>query len=150
MMMVPPDVAPEDEILFLSTLQRDTEDELKLVAKHLAGMLRERRPNQKVDLADVSLWFTDLSGINFNGVALDNAEIYGCNVANATFQDVTRFRGSIWKNTPWWRAERMNPELLRYLKNEFPFDNNTQYYQDTTPEQAEYLREVTRLEKIAQ
>jgi hypothetical protein len=57
---------------------------------------------------------------------------------------VADFDGSAWTGTAWWRARRISPSLLAYLKTNYPIDPQVSYYEDKTT-QAQYDNELGRL-----
>jgi hypothetical protein len=95
------------------------------------------------------LWISrsNVSGSNFSQANLDSANIFHTNVKDADFSGVVEVSFSRWLETAWWRAKRISPKMLKYLKEKFPFSPLKEYEGDTTPSSSEYQKEVKRLEK---
>lgn len=94
------------------------------------------------------LWISrsNISGSNFSQANLDSANIFHTDVKDADFSGVVEVRYSRWLETAWWRAKRISPDLLKYLKEKFPFSPQKEYEGDKTKSVSEYQKEVKRLE----
>lgn len=102
-------------------------DELDLVSAALATRLKTCSANS-LDLRGVYFWNEDFSKLNFREAQLDSAEFANSSVDAADFSQVKSFKGSYWALTPWWHANRLNADLLRYLVADYPFEEGTNYH----------------------
>jgi uncharacterized protein YjbI with pentapeptide repeats len=94
------------------------------------------------------LWFSrsNLSGANFSGAKLYRASIIDSNVKDADFSGV-QANYSYWNGTAWWRAQKISPDLLKFLQDKYKFSPDTEYRDDMTKDFSEYQKEVKRLSR---
>jgi len=152
----------------------DLEENIVVASAGLVRFLRDhsqtRPAGLKIDLSDTAIWHQDLSRLDFSGASmriwiancnleganlqganLGNWWIYNSNVKDADFSGVVFDSNSEtkpnWESTAWWRAKKMNPDLVRYLHSNFPYSDRTKYRDDNTTAYAQYLQEVERLNR---
>jgi uncharacterized protein YjbI with pentapeptide repeats len=118
--------------------------DLSLTSAHIASIMRTPRPNNiHLDLSGTSLFNgADFRRANFQGANLSKT-VLGCVVDGADFTKIEDFELSLWKYTAWWRAERIDAALLKYLTERYPFTENIDY--SVVTDLSDYKSNVDRL-----
>lgn len=135
----------------LNHLRTASEHELATVSKAVARLLKDpatqHRPRD-YDLSLANMQFvsgTGLSGIDLSYAIIRGTDFYKCDVSESDFSNITDFDDSNWKGTAWWRAKKISPELLKYLTDNWKFDEKQEYYNDQSKNAAEYEKFVKAL-----
>ena len=118
-----------------------------LTSEGIAVALRKRSSGSAPDLSGIFLWNVNLSGIDFDSAVLTKTSIQNSDISNCDFGAVTHFNDSNWSYTQWWRAKRINHELLEYLKKNYPLDASKSYF-GTASTKAEYDRQLDYLSSL--
>jgi len=119
------------------------------VSEYIGRCLRLPGRPAVIDLKNAMLNAADFSAVDFDGVDLSDASVQNLSVKDALLTGVSKFEGSNWYGTAWWRAHAISPPLLRYLQINYPYHKKTPYFSDTTHSLGEYLAEIKRLEMAA-
>ena len=118
--------------------------QLQLVCETVASTLRaSNKPPPSSQTRDLTLWDCDMSDVNFSTLGLIKANIQGVSVAGADLGKITEYENSVWTNTAWWRAKRIEKGLLKYLKENYPFSTKGVYY--TAETKRDYDVSLSRL-----
>lgn len=122
-------------------------EEIKLICNSVSPLLKATRPaGVKIDLRSVAWWDCDLSNSDLSGAILEvftptRVNFKGANLTGATF-----LQDDVWKYTAWWRAAKMSPDLLAFLRQKWPYDPQLDYADDTVSLQ-DYQDNIARLAK---
>ena len=86
----------------------------------LSGVILEGQEFDGLDFADANLSYGILYDASFKNAKFNQAELINVYVRNVTldgadFGGVTRFSGSRWENSNWWKAKCIPQSLLDYL-----------------------------------
>jgi hypothetical protein len=119
-------------------------DEIQQVGDTVADLLRNSPESKNADLTTASFSYDDLADLNLTNANLTKTYIQNSLVKDSNFGKVEKFADSDWTGTAWWRAKRMSPQLLAYLKQNYVYDSKSTYYQDST-DASTYTAELTRL-----
>ncbi len=118
--------------------------QLTLVCDTVVRTLKEvKQIPQSSQTLGLTLWDCDMSGVDFATLGLIGANIQGTSLVGADLGRVTEYQNSNWSNTAWWRAKRIEKELLRYLTRTYPFSTKGQYSGQET--KTEYDLNLERL-----
>jgi hypothetical protein len=119
-------------------------DDLSLTSTQIATILRSPRPNNtSLDLSNTSFYNSpDFRHANFQGANLYNA-VFTCLVEGADFTKIQNYDLSQWKYTAWWKAEKIDANMLKYLSDKFYFEENRPY--GVTTSAADYKSNLDRL-----
>jgi hypothetical protein len=115
----------------------------------IAPLLKARRPEHaQLDLRSTDFRNCDWKSADLSNANLDAAQLVRVNLDGADLSGVTHFDNAYFEGTPWWEANRISPELLKFLKTSFPYSAdywNGKDARQVTPK--EYEASVDRLGK---
>jgi hypothetical protein len=120
--------------------------QVTLVATAIADSLRSGMvtSDQQIDLSKCALWDTNWSGVKFPRSDISFSSFANTDLTDADLSRVFAFDRSYWPNTAWWRAKRIQPALLKYLRESFPFKAQNAYA-GSPPTKDEYESQLARL-----
>jgi hypothetical protein len=101
---------------------------IPVISSEVGGVLKTPQPQgTSIDLSATFFRIADWSGINLNGVNLENVSWQYLNLKNSELAGVTQFTDASFFNTAWWEARSINRRLLEYLKRTYAFSPGTVY-----------------------
>ncbi len=135
----------------LTPLEQRTYDaeleNIKLICNSVSPLLKSTRPaGIKIDLRAVAWWDCDLSNSDLSGANLEVFTPTRINFKGANLAGVTFLQDDVWRYNAWWRAAKMSPEFLIFLKQKWPFDPLLDYGDNTVTLQ-DYQDNIARLAK---
>ncbi|HEY3972047.1 MAG TPA: pentapeptide repeat-containing protein [Candidatus Sulfotelmatobacter sp.] len=120
--------------------------DLSLISGKLSALLKGQRPSgEKLDLRSITL-YEDFRGADFSGADITGSTLTGIDVKGADFSGVTGYTGATFSGTAWWKAARIDHDMLRYLEAAYPYSGTAQYYWETRPSKGDYDSELRRLQ----
>jgi hypothetical protein len=121
--------------------------QVALISRGISNFLQHnpRPDNFSLDLNYTGLLDAQFTGTDLHGANLTSALVMNCDLRDADLSRVTNFGGSIWFNSNWWRAKAISPELLDYLKKEYPFSASL-VYPGNAENQSDYDVAIHRLQ----
>jgi hypothetical protein len=131
-------------------LKNILDEELQTVARGIVVFMRQNGESRPADLAlnfsGMQFGTIDLSGLAFSGSDLRDTMFFHCNVKDAVFDPITDHDQSDWQGTAWWRMQRIDPQLLAYLEQSFPYKVGQTYEKDSTTTSGDYVSAVKDLQ----
>jgi len=109
----------------------------------IANRMRENAVRPDVDLSGCAMMDSSFRGINFREADLTDATFWNIDLAGADLSKVAVRSLGEWNETAWWRASNVAPDLLKLLKESYPFPADKQEYLGST--RAEYDKDLARL-----
>ncbi|GAC1648562.1 MAG: hypothetical protein NVS9B15_07360 [Acidobacteriaceae bacterium] len=98
------------------------------VSAQISPLVRTQRPqDQQLDLSATYIMDADWQGADLRSANLENAQLVRMNLSGANLGDISRFNGAGFASTAWWRAARIGPDLLQYLRTYFKCDPAQRY-----------------------
>jgi hypothetical protein len=89
----------------------------------IVPVLTSVRPAKtELNLRSVDLFGVDLSASDLSGADIEASSFSYVLFDNANLDHITSFNTSTFQGSPWWHAARISPELLNYMKDNYPFD----------------------------
>ena len=119
--------------------------ELSFIGVQIYPALKKRPAGAPLDLHSVSFFDCDFSWINLSGANLDGFTPGRVRMDHTDLSGVPNANYGSWKDTAWWKAEKISPDLLRYLKATAPLDNRQYYGANVKLNIEEYQADVKRL-----
>jgi hypothetical protein len=98
------------------------------------------------DLTGILFSNSDLSGVDLTGAVITGTQFENCILSGAMLAGIEKFRGSDWSGTAWWRANKIDSKLLRFLEDKSQYSPDHTYFGDATRNMQEYQQEIHRLE----
>lgn len=126
-------------------IRDQVDSEVGLAEDALISFLRrsDEPEHHDADLSDAYFGYRDLSSLDLSRSNLTSASFFQDNVAGTDFSGVSSFDGSRWDDVGWWRASSISADLLKYLKQYYPYDSKTHYAEIET--KTEYANDLKRL-----
>jgi len=79
----------------------------------------------------VSLGNLDLSGVNLSGLDIEGTNFSRVLLEKANLDGIVHCDRSVFLASPWWHASKISPELLAYLRKQYPYNSNIKNYPST-------------------
>jgi hypothetical protein len=126
---------------------------VKTISNSVAPLLKGPRPeSQTVDLT--SSWITDCdwSGVNLSKADIENINLQNATLKGANLDGITSFNRAYFYATAWWEANRIDPLLLKHLKQTASYEQTKDalfgpHYIKVSPE--EYRQSLAHLENAS-
>jgi hypothetical protein len=124
-----------------------TEDELRSISPAIDSIIRLASSEGKnLDLTEMSLDNADLTGVNLHNDNLTSTTFSVVDLNQCDLSHVTQFQRSSFIGSPWWQASHINPDLLHYLEEEYPYSRTIAYPDDSHVSEEDYKKNIARLE----
>lgn len=130
------------------------DEEINYVGQAIAEILKLNQSNRPkiIDLTGVFFRNQILDSINFKGAIITGTLFNSCSVKNADLTDITEFRNpyyyTVWNRTAWWRAVKIDKNLIQFLLKENPRDIETKYFQALNDNEDYNTKDSTNYESI--
>jgi len=120
---------------------------LSFISSKLAPVLKGPRPSSanKLDLRSID-FYGDFEGADFSGADISGSTMASLNVKGANFTGVVGYETVPFNSTPWWRASKIDQNMLQYLIERFPYKETRTFYSPASS-QADYDVGVARLKR---
>jgi hypothetical protein len=119
------------------------QDELIFVSAKLAPVFKGARPpGIKLDLRSLD-FEGDFDGADFRGAEIGGSSMSGISIKGADFSEVTGYGATPFSATAWWRASKIDREMLEYLIQNYPY--REQFTYTPASNRAEYEAGAKRL-----
>jgi hypothetical protein len=112
----------------------------------IVAALRNRPPGEPANLESLSLFQTNLKGVDFRGSNIRYVGFGNSDVTDADFRDVKAFDDSNWSYVTWWKVKAISKPLLTDLKARFPFGEPKSDYWAVPTSVEDYNSNIIRLE----
>jgi uncharacterized protein YjbI with pentapeptide repeats len=125
-------------------------EDIKLICSRVSPLMKSKRPaGIKVDLRAVAWWDCDLSNSDLSGANLEAFTPTRINFKDADLTGATFLQDDVWKYTAWWRAAKLSPDLLAFLRKKWPYnpDHPETNYADSSLSIQGYNDDIARLSK---
>jgi hypothetical protein len=131
------------DIYRFTHMMSGTLEEVYTISPAAAQFLRspecQKRGNDRpFVLSGLQVTDEDLSNLDFSQAQLHDTVFGHCDVTGCDFKGVAIFDTSDWNRTAWWRAKSISPLLLKYLEDNYPYDEKQKYPYDPSASREEY------------
>jgi|GEM_PF-4939920 len=112
------------------SLVSDLNNKMGVVALALSHFIKDSLKtdlNENIDLSNVSFYGTDLSDVDFKNFNLMGSDLGLCDISNADLSQVIDINQTRWDQTAWWRAKKLNTEIVSLLNNVYPYNSAITY-----------------------
>lgn len=111
------------------------DEEINYVGQAIVNILKSNQTSRPktINLSGVFFRNQNLDSINFTGANISGVLFNNCSVRNTIFTDVAEFKNSyhysVWDRTAWWRAAKIDHNLVQYLKENEGRKEDVAYFQ---------------------
>lgn len=118
---------------------------IEFLNSKLVAALKNRPSSASLNLDNLSLFDSNLKGVDFRSSSIRFTSFAGSDVTGADFSDVQNFEGAYWDDVAWWKAKSLSESLLSDLKSRFPFKEPRNLYGAVSTNAEDYNTNVARL-----